>query len=83
MKKHKSIREEFIWTTQEGVEWLLKDMKDSHIRNCIKFLKRKKNVPFDSYFQENIQLFETELLYRRSQKIKKFLNAKKNLKDIC
>jgi len=78
---HKETREIFTWTTQEGIKWKLKDMHDSHIRNCIKHQQRKISyyeqqnvgVTLTDSLKDTIVIFKNEIKYRRKLKLLKIL----------
>ena len=62
---------EGVWVQRDGSEIRIKDMKDSHIRNCINILKRKQDYdPTDksSIANKYIQRFKKELSKRELER---------------
>ena len=73
---HKEVREVFIWTTQEGVRWKLKDMHDNHIQNCIRHQQKRisyyQQVNLNSMVEsimESVEIFKKEVKFRRKLKL--------------
>ena len=59
-----------IWTTREGIVWKLKDMKDSHILNCLNALKQGKIYPNSSSYRKKwIIIFTNEIRLRKYKKL--------------
>lgn len=66
----KKIKED-VWVQRDGTETCIKDMKDSHIRNCINMLKGKQNYDpanKNSVANKYIQCFEKELNKRELER---------------
>ena len=65
----KSIQ--LIWTMKTGEKILVKDMKDSHLMNCILGLKERRIYPFkDNKRNKWINIFTQELRKRKYKKLK-------------
>lgn len=60
MDCHNIVRNTFRWTTSEGHCLLLKDMKDSHVINCIFWAAAAPN----SYSPSKLDAFINEANYR-------------------
>lgn len=60
---------EKYWKTQNGETLLIKDMKTSHIKNCLKAIEDGKVIASDDY----ITTFEKELEFR--EYIKKIVSG--------
>ena len=43
IKEYRELGGDMVWTMKDGTDIPIKDMKCSHIRNCINMLNRKKN----------------------------------------
>jgi hypothetical protein len=61
--KHSELRETQIWKTQEGKQYLIKDLSDVHLGNIIVFLYRKK------YFRGPLHTMICEQKYRKENNI--------------
>ena len=60
-----------VWIQRDGTEIRIKDMKNSHIRNCINMLKGKQNYDpanKNSVANKYIQCFEKELNKRELER---------------
>jgi hypothetical protein len=69
-------KDDMEWIMRDMTHIKLKDMEETHMRNCIKMLERKKlNNDRDRTW---IYIFENQLLIRRSLKLKKIMNNIKN-----
>ena len=68
---------EMTWVMKDGSEIKLKDMKDSHIQNCINMLKR--NEPTDMR-KAWIDIFEDVKIKRRGLKLIEIVDKIKNIK---
>lgn len=66
---------DMYWEMKDGSEIMIKNMKDSHVKNSYNMLKRKdKNGTRSAW----IEILDKELLYRRGMKINKIKNKIKN-----
>jgi hypothetical protein len=60
----------YIWTTKDGEKLNIKDMKDSHIFNCIIGLKERRIYPLREKRRKKwIIIFNTELRIRKLKNI--------------
>ena len=55
-----------MWTTKEGKQIPIRDMKYSHIQNCIALLKKHEPQNFESW----VDRFEIELRLQKLEGIK-------------
>ena len=59
-EQEKRIKEG-LWETKDGENIYIKDMTTSHIKNCISYLKRRKQIMITKLW---IKRFEEELIQR-------------------
>jgi hypothetical protein len=71
LKEYKFYGSEMEWTMKDGNTIKIKNMKDSHVKNSINMMKRKKS---NNVVNAWIDIFEKELLNRRMMKIDKLKN---------
>lgn len=73
---YKVLEMDLEWVMRDGTPILLKDMEDSHIKNCINMLKRRQVVNGNRlawiYILENVSMI------RRCLKINKIKNIINN-----
>jgi hypothetical protein len=79
MNEYGLFGKEMIWTMRDGTEILIKDMKDSHVQNCINMLRRNTQTETRRAW---IDIFEDVKLNRRSAKIEKIKNKLNGENDI-
>jgi hypothetical protein len=62
------------WVDQSGKTWKVREMAESHLSNCINFLRRqiRKNPDYEETGELWIKAFETELERRRKIREKVF-----------
>ena len=77
--EYKESGRDLIWTMKDHTEIMIKDMKDSHVKNTINMLKRK---PDNGTRGAWVEIFVEETLYRRSKKIEK-IKDNIDLDDLC
>jgi len=68
LEMYKVEGDSMVWTMKDGTDIMIKDMADSHIKNTINMLNRKK---FNGTRLAWLEIFEKESLNRRSLKIEK------------
>jgi len=68
LEGYKQFGDEMNWTMKDGTDIMIKDMKDSHIKNTINMLRRKPNNGTRLAW---IEIFEDVQLKRRFLKIDK------------
>jgi hypothetical protein len=66
------LRDKLVWMDKTGKEHHIKNMKDSHIRNCLRLIQSR-----DDWRQEFVSIFKNELQYRRNEKLNRVLCALK------
>jgi hypothetical protein len=71
MEEYKEEGDNMIWTMKDGTEIMIKDMKDSHIKNTINMLNRK---PMNGTRLAWIEIFKEQQSKRRNGKINKIVN---------
>lgn len=59
----RNLKEE-MWETNDGIRVPIKDMRDTHIKNCIRFLSRGEQTEIK---QAYIKAFENELKRRNKE----------------
>ena len=62
---------DMIWTMRDNTEILIKDMEDSHIRNCINMLKRNGTNDVKKAW---IDIFTDVQIKRRKLKLERIKN---------
>lgn len=72
---YNEYKENMEWTMKNGNDIKIKDMKDSHILNCIRMMQRKQ---LNGTRRAWIEIFQTEQLNRRKYKID---NIKNNIEN--
>ena len=75
LEEYNEMGLEMTWVMKDGNEIMLKDMEDSHIKNCLNMLKR--NEP-NEIRRGWIDIFEDVQIKRRCEKIEKIANEIKN-----
>ena len=75
LEEYNEMGLEMTWVMKDGKEIMLKDMEDSHIKNCLNMLKR--NEP-NEIRRGWIDIFEDVQIKRRCEKIEKIANEIKN-----
>jgi len=73
--QYKVLGMDMEWTMKDGTPILLKNMKDSHIKNCINMLKRNESSQIRLDW---IYVLEDVFMKRRCLKINKI---QKNIKN--
>lgn len=68
MKEYRMFGDETTWVMKNGDEIQIKDMKMSHIKNCINMMKRLED---NGRRRAWIEIFESELINRRINKVNK------------
>ena len=59
---HESLRDEFEWHTEGGDTILLRNIADSHLRNCIPFMERQEYTPQN---EAVINVLKNEVEFRK------------------
>jgi hypothetical protein len=68
MEDYKNLGDEMVWEMKDKTEIKIKDMKDSHVKNCIKMLNRNKSNETKSAW---VDIFNDVLSNRRTSKLLK------------
>lgn len=71
IQRYKKYNYDMNWEMKNGIFIKIKDMKDSHIKNCINMLNRKKENATRIAW---IDIFEDVKLKRRNLKINNIIN---------
>jgi len=68
MDDYKNLGGEMVWEMKDKTEIKIKDMKDSHIKNCIRMMQRKQ---INETREVWIDIFTDVLSNRRTEKLLK------------
>ena len=68
MEDYKNLGDEMTWEMKDKTEIKIKDMKDSHIKNCIRMMQRKQ---INETREVWIDIFTDVLSNRRTAKLLK------------
>ena len=68
MEDYKNLGDEMVWEMKDKTEIMIKDMKDGHIKNCIRMMQSK---PMNETREAWIEIFNESLSNRRTSKLLK------------
>ena len=74
IRRYKEEGDEMYWTMEDETEIKIKDMKDSQLKNNINTLSMLKRNSFNKTRSAWTEIFESEFMKRRNQKIDKIID---------